>query len=264
LLLSGAKDDPILKSDAIKDILQSVAHIADALKRNALIKELTRICDVKEEILAQELGKLLRQSIIQDKKQFLNQVDNVIKLSIDDIPQNPLTDIHQEFALIRLLLIHAHKSFDETQTVFEFVIQEYLADESIFFKDPLTIKFMNSFPDDEGRKVWPGAEFYIRHIDTELSSFAAGVFSNDHLLSPAYLDNMIYVKTEDDSYRDAVIAIFLNIRRTKIEEIIIAEQQKLMEPDAEDSIDETLEYLDYLNTIKIEIANKLGNVVSRF
>jgi DNA primase len=264
LLLSGAQDDPILKSDAIKDILQSVAHIADALKRNALIKELTRICDVKEEILAQELGKLLRQSIIQDKKQFLNQVDNVIKLSIEDIPQVPLTDIHQEFALIRLLLMHAHKSFDETQTVFEFVNQEYMSDESIFFKDPLAIKFMNSFFEEEGRKVWPGAEFYIRHIDTELSSFAAGVFSNDHVLSPAYLDNMIYVKTEDDSYRDAVIAIFLNIRRTKIEEIIIAEQQKLMLPDAEESIDETLEYLDYLNTIKIEIANKLGNVVSRF
>jgi hypothetical protein len=37
-----------------------------------------------------------------------------------------------------------------------------------------------------------------------------------------------------------------------------------MLPDAEESIDETLEYLDYLNTIKIEIANKLGNVVSRF
>ncbi len=264
LLLSGAKDDPILKSDAIKDILQSVAHIADTLKRNALIKELSRICDVKEEILAQELGKLLRQSIVQDKKQFLNHVDDVIKLFVDDAPQNPLTDIHQEFALMRLLLLHAHKPFDEVQTVFEFVNQEYLADESIFFKDPLAMKFMNSFPEEEGKKVWPGAEFYIRHIDTELSSFAAGVFSNDHILSPAYLDNMIYVKTEDDSYRDAVIAIFLNIRRTKIEEIIIAEQQKLMEPDAEESIDETLEYLDYLNTIKIEIANKLGNVVSRF
>jgi hypothetical protein len=72
---------------------------------------------------------------------------------------------------------------------------------------------------------------------------------------------MIYVKTENDNYRESVIAIFLNIRRTKIEEIIISEQQKLLDP--EEPHDEILEYLDFLNGMKIEIANKLGNVVSR-
>ena len=262
LLLSSAKDDPILKSDAIKDILQSVAHIADSLKRNALVKELSRICDVQQEILAQELGKLLRQSIVKEKKEFLEQVDDLIKTYVDDVKPTALTDVHQEIAMLRLLLLHGDKPFEEGQTVFDFVIQEYLEDESIHFKDPLAQKFMNALIQEDGTYTWPGAEFFIRHIDQELSSFAAGIFSNDHQLSPAFLDSMIYVKTENDNYRESVIAIFLNIRRTKIEEIILAEQQKLLDP--EEQHDEILEYLDFLNTMKIEIANKLGNVVSRF
>ncbi len=61
---------------------------------------------------------------------------------------------------------------------------------------------------------------------------------------------------------DELISIFLNIRRTKIEEIILSEQLKLQMP--EEQHDEILEYLDFLNTVKIDIANKLGNVVSRF
>ena len=261
LLLQSAKDDPILKSDAIKDILQSVSHIADSLKRNALVKELSRICDVQQEILAQELGKLLRQSVVKEKKEFLNHVDDVIKTFIDDIQPTTLSDVHQEIAMLRLLLLHGDKPFEEGQTVFEFVIQEYLEDESIHFKDPLAQKFMKELLQEDGSHYWPGADFFIRHIDQELSSFAAGVFSNDHQLSPAFLDSMIYVKTENDNYRESVIAIFLNIRRTKIEEIILAEQQKLLDPD--EPHDEILEYLDFLNGMKIEIANKLGNVVSR-
>ena len=262
LLLASAKEDPILKSDAIKDILQSVSHIADSLKRNALVKELSRICDVQQEILAQELGKLLRQNIVKEKKEFLEHVDDVIKTFIEDVNPTVLSDVHQEIAMLRLLLLHGDKPFEEGQTVFEFVIQEYLEDESIHFKDPLAQKFMNALVQEDGTYSWPGADFFIRHIDQELSSFAAGIFSNDHQLSPAFLDSLIYVKTENDNYRESVIAIFLNIRRTKIEEIILAEQQKLLDP--EEQHDEILEYLDFLNGMKIEIANKLGNVVSRF
>ena len=51
------------------------------------------------------------------------------------------------------------------------------------------------------------------------------------------------------------------MRRTKIEEIILREQEKLLDP-LENPI-ETMEYLDYLNATKLRIANELGSVVSR-
>lgn len=262
LLLQLSQNDPIQKSEAIKDILQSVAYIKDSLKRTTLVKELERICDVKEEVLAQELGKLLRISIFQDKRQLLTETKNVINLFIDEPIVVALSDVHQEIAMIRTLLMNATKPFDESQTVFEFALTEYQADESIQFKDAFAIKFMRELIKPDGSFEWPGIDYFIHHTDTGISSFVAGVFSNDHQLSPAFLDNMIYVKTEEDNYRDELISIFLNIRRTKIEEIILSEQLKLQMP--EEQHDEILEYLDFLNTVKIDIANKLGNVVSRF
>jgi DNA primase len=262
LLLELTQNDPIQKSEAIKDILQSVAYIKDSLKRTTLVKELERICDVKEEVLAQELGKLLRINIVQDKKQLFADTKNVVDLFIDEPVLVALSDVHQEMAMIRTLLMNATKQFDENQTIFEFALTEYMADESIQFKDAFASKFMNELIKPDGTFEWPGIEYFIHHTDTEISSFVAGVFSNDHQLSPAFLDNMIYVKTEEDNYRDELISIFLNIRRTKIEEIILNEQLKLQMP--EEQHDEILEYLDFLNTVKIDIANKLGNVVSRF
>jgi DNA primase len=262
LLLQLTQNDPIQKSEAIKDILQSVAYIKDSLKRTTLVKELEKICDVKEEVLAQELGKLLRISLVQDKKQLFADTKNVVNLFVDEPVVVALSDVHQEMAMIRTLLMNATKQFDENQTIFEFALTEYQADESIQFKDAFASKFMNELIKPDGTFEWPGIEYFIHHTDTEISSFVAGVFSNDHQLSPAFLDNMIYVKTEEDNYRDELISIFLNIRRTKIEEIILSEQLKLQQP--EEQHDEILEYLDFLNTVKIDIANKLGNVVSRF
>ena len=262
LLLQLTQNDPIQKSEAIKDILQSVAYIKDSLKRTTLVKELEKICDVKEEVLAQELGKLLRISLVQDKKQLFADTKNVVNLFIDEPVVVALSDVHQEMAMVRTLLMNATKQFDENQTIFEFALTEYMADESIQFKDVFATKFMNELIKPDGTFEWPGVDYFIHHTDTEISSFVAGVFSNDHQLSPAFLDNMIYVKTEEDNYRDELISIFLNIRRTKIEEIILSEQLKLQIP--EEQHDEILEYLDFLNTVKIDIANKLGNVVSRY
>ena len=43
--------DPILKAERIKDILVSVSKIPDGIKRNALMFELSRICEIDEAIL---------------------------------------------------------------------------------------------------------------------------------------------------------------------------------------------------------------------
>jgi hypothetical protein len=54
----------------------------------------------------------------------------------------------------------------------------------------------------------------------------------------------------------------LSLRRTKIEELIIAELEKLKIPDQDH--EETMEYLNYLNTYKLALAAQIGYVISRF
>jgi len=101
LLFKECGNDPIKRSEALRDILQSVALINDILKRDSLVKELERICDTSSAILHSELSKLLRKKRIDQGRQVLKEVD----LLINNIPdQNPiinysLNDFHQENAL---------------------------------------------------------------------------------------------------------------------------------------------------------------------
>lgn len=261
LLLTAVQNDPIQRADAIKDILQSVAYVADALKRSELVKELVKICNVSEEVLTQELGKLLRTQVVLDKKELNSEV----KIAIDAFEQNKptkhLSDKHQEYAFIRYLLLHAEKSFDEDQTVFDFAMTEYLDDSSIQFKEPLTVQFINTMINEEGQPQWPGIDYYLKLDNPEMSSFVAGVFSEDYQLSPAFEENFIYIKQEADNYRDDLISLFLNIRRTKIEEIILEEQKKLL--DEAENAEDVLEFLNFLNSKRKEIADVTGTVVSR-
>jgi hypothetical protein len=126
--------------------------------------------------------------------------------------------------------------------VFDFVIQEYLADPTIHFVHPITKKIMDEMLVQKESEGWPGSAYFINHADSEVAAFTAAIFSQEYQLSPAFLDNLIYVKTESDNFRSALIDIFLSLRRTKIEELIIAELEKLKIPDQDH--EETMEYLN--------------------
>ena len=95
----------------------------------------------------------------------------------------------------------------------------------------------------------------------EISSFAANILSEEHELSKAFEKNMISVTTRSENYKNEIYDLFLHLRRTKIEELII-EHQKML---GDEEYDET-EVLDFLNELirkKSEIASKIGAVVTR-
>jgi hypothetical protein len=86
--------------------------------------------------------------------------------------------------------------------------------------------------------------------------------SEDNKLSPAFESNLIYVKQQEDNFLQEIIDVFLHLRRTKIEEMIIEEQKKLNDPN--DNPEEILEFIVYLNTKKLELAKQIGAVVTRY
>jgi DNA primase len=73
LLLEGTQNDPLKKSDAIRDIIESVSLIGDPLKRDVLIKELEHIFDISSDLIYTELGKELRKVQQQEQKQLLEE-----------------------------------------------------------------------------------------------------------------------------------------------------------------------------------------------
>ncbi len=262
LLFNDCGNDPIKRSEALRDILQSVALINDLLKRDALVKELERVCDTNTEVLHQELSKLLRKKRVNEGQQLLNEVNSLIEKTPAYISTITLNDIHQEKALLRLMIRYGNEVFTEEMRVIDFIVSEYLADESVVFAHDENRSMMNELLDFYHQdNAWLSAEDFIAHSNLNIASFAASVYTDEHKLSDHFEKNMIYVKKDGDNLKQEIVDVFLNLRRTKIEELILKEQEKLS--DVNEDPEEILEFLMYLNEMKLKIASQLGSVVSR-
>jgi len=265
LLLEGTQNDPLRKSDAVRDIIESVALIGDPLKRDVLIKELELIFNINSELIYGELGKELRKVQQQEQKQLLDEVAQIIdqvEYKPTQINTGKLSDIHQEKALLRLLILYGGKSFSEKTNVADFILDEYSKDEFFQFKHEETQYIIKHIQENYNGKDWFPIEFFTRSTDSKIVSIAAEIYSEVNSLSPAFESNLIYVKQQEENFMQEIIDVFLHLRRTKIEEIILEEQKRFNDP--EENHEEILEFIIYLNSKKLDLAKQIGAVVTRY
>jgi DNA primase len=258
LLLSECGDDPIKKSEAIRDILQSVACVNDALKRNAMNQELARVCKIDEALLASELGKLLRSKNLKHEQEFIKEVKQVTTATGVELPKEELTDVYQERALFRILLLHGDEAWDENSTVSDFILKEIKEDEQLLFNDEMCAQIVSQIKFGVLEK-WPGQSYFTHNSSPEIASWAAGVLSSGYELSKAFADNFIHVKKEQDNYQNEVTAVFLYLRKKKLDNLIKHYTLSLQNPDTD--VSETLEMLNYLNDLRSRVSKEIGGVV---
>ncbi len=67
LLLAEVADDPVKKTGLIRDIVESISKIPDAIKRSMYVKQCAQLMDVGEELLVAESTKVIQK--IQKKKE---------------------------------------------------------------------------------------------------------------------------------------------------------------------------------------------------
>jgi DNA primase len=63
LLLADAGDDPIKRSEVVRDMVESIAEIPDAIQRSLYAKECSKIMNMSEEVLVTEVAKRRAKSL---------------------------------------------------------------------------------------------------------------------------------------------------------------------------------------------------------
>ncbi len=258
LLISNSNNDPIKKSEAVRDILDSLGEIADPLKRNAFLKDLSHICDVDEALLASELSKILKTKVLKHEQETYKELRQIINQSGVDLPSQPIGNQSQERALLRLLIKFGNEIFDENKSVFEAILSEIKEDHVIEFTDPLVNSVFRTIIND-GILEYPGKEYFLRSENQEWVEFATGVLSEYFEISKAYEDHYIHVVHEDRNFRQDLLSIFLHLRRKSLDAVIRWHIEK-MEESSEDS-EGHMEYIMELNNLKLRIAKMIGAAV---
>jgi DNA primase len=257
VLLKETGNDPIKKSEAVRDILESVSCISDSLKRSAMTAELAKVCSVDEALLVAELAKILRGKLLKSEQEVIREIKEVTAAAGVDLPREPLGDEHVERALLRVLVLFGDKPFNEEQSIAQFVIAELKA-ENMVFNDSVCQLIATELKEQDF-DVWPGHPYFVQHPNEEIARWVAGVLSSGYELSKAYEEHNIQINTEEDNYLKEVSAVFLYLRRKKLDNLIQAKLDLLKNPELDAS--EIMEELIFLNAFKSRIASDIGGVV---
>jgi len=129
LLMKEAKNDPIKKASLIRDIVTSISKIPDAIQREVYLQECSRIMDISEQVLFNELAQLLKKKELNKAKRnnqsyknnnepppeyFLEQEQAM--MGIVKSPEKVVKKIDQlnilEKEIIRILLLYGNEEVE--------------------------------------------------------------------------------------------------------------------------------------------------------
>jgi len=277
LLLKDAQNDPIKRGQVIRDIVETISVIPDSIFRITYVKECSRLLDMPEQTLTNELNKILRAKF----KKSLGVDDNVApETETTTMPKQEETvedqlpaGYYQERELVKLLLMYGREMIvDEREdengqkiyeqvSVAQFIVDD-LKNDGFVFTNAVNKKIFDIFDHaiDEGRI--PDDSFFVSHEDETIAQLAANLLS-----SPYKLDQWdkfsIFVKSEENNLRATVLS---SIYRYK--DLIIEDRRKAVEEElkATSDLDDQLILLKHkkdLDDIRKQINKELGIVIAK-
>jgi DNA primase len=278
LLLSDAAGDPIKKAALIRDIVETIAKVPDAITRSTYIKHTSDLMEMSETVLIGELNKILRQ---QDKKREGTTPPNASDPFLPPPPDEELQEEEDidfadtstiEAEIIRVLLHYAEDKFNYREhgsveeptliRVMDFMIN-ILRDDGIHFTNDayagLFAAFSTQF--DEG-SIYNQQDF-LQELDPKLKSLAI------HLLTPPYEladwgAHQIEVRNERDILYKTVLDPVMYIKKKQLskmrEELM---QQLKAHIDAEIPYDDLLQDFNRIGQLQIEINSYTNTVIQK-
>ncbi|HAD95958.1 MAG TPA: DNA primase [Cryomorphaceae bacterium] len=268
LLLKEAGDNPLEKSRAAREIVQSIALIPDALQRDAYVKECARVLEVDEKVLFSELAQIRKSKQKQERKRPASEEPTrmeVVQADQADL-EAPSGTYKQEEALCWLLLNYGQKicSFEVEgeeveESVAEHIITELVTDH-LKFDNTAFQKILEEYTrifDEEERVL--SSEDLLRNEDNELLGTVVDLVSEKYELHN-WQSRKIFLPEKDAFIPQYTRQSVLRFKEKKISLLITDVQQKFHKEESE-SRENQLQMLTRLTQLRIKINKELGRVV---
>lgn len=276
LLLKDAANDPIKKAAVIKEIVKTISVIPDTIYRATYIKECSRLMDMPEQSLMNELNKLLRAKIQKNNQEQV--VQDVVVGDVKSEPQNLNVNatpvgFYQEQELVKLLLMYGDTEIDidgvdenNNPMIYKVSVASLIIDDlkndDLLFKDTTHKLIFDIFDRALDGESLPKSQYFVSHENSKISELAATLLS-----SPYKLDDWnrkeIKVKTEEDVLSKLVVTSVLRFKDMVLDEKRNELTRQIMETqDVEDQF-ALLVKKKKLDDLRIKINNELGIVIAK-
>lgn len=279
LLLQDTQHDPVKKASLIREIMETISIIPDAIARNVYTTECSRIMNVDEQLLISELNKIRRKNFTKNLKG--EEADSVPESEEPFEHQQPVSEKvddnceEQERDIIRQLITYGNKILmpakalneagEEIEimiSVAEFIYHDLTAD-NLHFDNLLYQLIFNEAGKEIEKNNIPDEKFYVQHPDSKINSFAAEIISSPYALSPNWLEkHKIHTTLEDSQIPKSVKHSIYSLKVKRLMKRISETEAMFSSATNEEETVAILEQHKQLLDIKRKIATEeLGRVI---
>ncbi|MCB9034968.1 MAG: DNA primase [Chitinophagales bacterium] len=271
LLMKEAGNDPIKKSEVIKDIVESIAKIDDNIKRQLYIKECANIVEVTENVLVNETNKIRTSSfkkarqINESEQQSINNYVEIEEDHEQNASQIPKL-YYQEKDILRLLVEFADEVYDKEHNVGEHILSELT---EVAFKNSMFDKvvqyYIKGYEDGHSFKALND----IAIIDDEdIKQVIVELQSSQYELSENWLKmHDIIVRESNRTYITDVDSVMNRFRFYKLMEAMQVLDQRIKTADENKQVEELygiqIKKMEYIS-LKIDLSKKIGTITHPF
>ena len=282
LLLQESASDPVKKATTVREIVQSIAKIPDAIKQEIYLRECAAKMEVSEEVLFNALAQEKSKKSAPVRKIEYPKTKQELPVQSDNIksqPQNPLVNLEKQIVSILLHYGNEEAFFDEVLVSSD--TDGNLVEESKIVQSKVHEKVFLDLQQDEVEMIQPEfqklynqlihtfqsegkvlPEKMIQQEDAALGQLLTDILLEDeeHQLHDWEKKN-IFVKERKSVVGQLVSETILTFRRhlvdQKIQNLVTVAQKKEL-PDGETELLE--EVMQYQNLKKL-LSKKLNRVL---
>lgn len=299
LLLQDAKDDPFKRSALIKEIINTISLIPDNIEKAAYVQQCSSILNMKEELLNNELTKVLRDKYFKHKK----EESSIKETTPSDLPpddfffpkddgseyitnpkaekqvlEDSFPDEAQERNIISLLLNYGDKettqtiiSEDEQKKEETYLVAAYLVgdiiNDQVSFDNSLYQQIFDIYKEYIFEKgELPDLNIFTNSQDKEIQNLVTTLLINNYSVSSLWeskwkisIPSPECQERIDQDIKESLLSLKLNKLERKINSI----KEKLR--DEKDSDNQLILLSEQITLEKIKqiISNELNRIVTR-
>ena len=282
LLYKEVENDPIKRAELIKDIVESIAVIPDAINRSVYVKECSKIMDINEQILQIEINKLIRKKHGKLPSKDNSNASSNFSANNNEAPpeeyfeqEKVVVSIldNEEKELLRMMMQYGNvlvdleaedsdnAEFTIQLTVCEFVIFELWRDQ-IQFINPIYQLVLDEFQHELEKGIIPVLQTFTHHQNPAISQVAIDVASFSDIISPKWEVLGVMIPQEIHAIKKGVEHQLFSLKEKRLSTIITSTKELLRTADPFENED-VFRFLISLENQKKRVNKILGRTVIR-
>lgn len=283
LLMQEAQNDPIKKTETIRDMVESISKIPDLIKREVYVRECATIMDISEQVLFSTLAQILKKDfyegqkverkqkaamqVVQTPEEAQKRTVNRLEVLEYDLIKNLLLYGNRECIFTDTILVEEEdgtlkeQQIQQTLKVYEKIFLELQEDE-IELANPnfkqiyeLLMGKLSENPNYDVNRI-------ANELPIELSEKVSGMLLDDENNQLHDWSKRDIVPKAKDAHLDAIVSdIILNIRSLLVHHLIQSLTQQMAQANEEEKKELLENVMNYIQLQKL-LAKRLNIVVN--